>query len=121
MNKLIVQWAIVAVTLVLIFISEFIYSTPGFNWSLNHIPEIQAGASNLEISAWAYYSDVGMVVASAGPIIGPYLNTTTQRARNIYYIIFLGTTFLIMNVTKIWFHAPRPFWVEGEVQSYGSC
>jgi membrane-associated phospholipid phosphatase len=36
----------------------------------------------------------------------------------MYYISFLGANFFIMTVTKIWFHAPRPFWVADDIQAF---
>ena len=52
------------------------------------------------------------------PILIPLLKFT-QRARAFYYIMVVTVMVFIMNVFKLSYHDPRPFWVSSNIKAYG--
>ena len=61
-------------TISLLVLATIIYTEPSyektlFNKSLEFIPKMQEGASDFKIWMWSFYSNFGLLLASALPLI----------------------------------------------------
>lgn len=74
-------------------------------------------ASSTEIGWWKFYTDVGLIAIEAVPIIIFYLRPK-HRARCLYYVIVFSVILTVMNVTKLSYGDPRPYWVSSDVMGF---
>ena len=104
-------------TLFIILIVETHYSQPLFESSLDFIIQVQAGASSAASTIWSLYSNVGI---ASGVALPPsiLLLIYWDRLHSFFYVIMLTAMLAMMNVTKLWYHQPRPFWVDEEIQAF---
>ena len=97
------RYAICLLVLMTILYTEHYYEQTLFDKSLDFIPKMQEGASDFKILMWSLYSNVGLGAAEALPLIICLL-IYQQRPRSMYYVVVIGSLFLIMNVTKLYYH-----------------
>ena len=41
-----------------------------------------------------------------------------DRLHSFYYVIMITAMLALMNVTKLWYHQPRPFWVSEDIKAF---
>ena len=41
-----------------------------------------------------------------------------DRLHTFFYMVMLTAMLAMMNVTKLWYHQERPFWVDKEIEAY---
>ena len=65
---------------------------------------------------WSHYSDLGV---AAGVSLPPFILyfILWRRIHALYYLFVLSALLFLMNVSKLWYHDPRPFWVSDEIQA----
>ena len=68
---------------------------------------------------WEIYSNYALPLAVFVPI-GYSLWHYEERKRAVYYVTVLTSVVFTMNVSKLWYHQPRPFWVNPAIES-SSC
>jgi len=71
----------------------------------------------LKIKLWSLYSTIGLMVATIAPV-GFFLLRFEQRPRSFYYLTVLTVVFFFMNIFKLYYHNPRPYWVDPDVEAY---
>ena len=86
-------------TLVLIIVVEPSYSFL-FDSSLEYIVKVQASATPLAKSIWKGYSNFGIVIVLAAPIVFSIIKFY-ERCRAFYYVVMLTAMLFVMNVTKL--------------------
>ena len=86
-------------TLVLIIVVEPSYSFL-FDSSLEYIVKVQASATPLAKSIWKGYSNFGIVIVMAAPIVFSIIKFY-ERCRAFYYVVMLTAMLFVMNVTKL--------------------
>jgi membrane-associated phospholipid phosphatase len=64
-----------------------------------------------------FYSTFGLLVIMVAPVIVCFL-AYSQRARATYYAAVVTVMIFVMNVFKLSYHDPRPFWVDPEITGY---
>jgi undecaprenyl-diphosphatase len=104
--------------LVAIVVSEMFYRQPLFTKSLTVEPNLQSRASSGEINFWQFYTDFALASCLAVPIVIAFL-MPEQRTRCFYYVSCFTLIMVVMNVTKLSYADPRPFWVGQNVIAYG--
>ena len=52
-----------------IIFGEHLFRDPLYAYTLEYIPQIQTGATGLQISSWSVYSHVGLVASVAVPFL----------------------------------------------------
>jgi cbb3-type cytochrome oxidase subunit 1 len=67
-------------------------------------------ASSTQISWWKFWTDVGLILAEAIPLATFYL-IPKERIRCVYYLFTLTFILTVMNVFKLAYADPRPYWV----------
>lgn len=105
------------ITFLMILMIETVYREPWWQSSLIFIPKIQAGASSFGSTVWDLYSNLG-VTSGIGlpPVI--LMVFKWRRLHSLYYVIMLTSMLFLMNITKLWYHGPRPFWVSLDIYPY---
>ena len=66
-------------------------------------------------TAWILYTDTIALVIAA-PILVSMLQFK-QRARALYFVVMLTTMLFTMNISKLFYHEPRPFWVSPQIEA----
>ena len=104
-------------SLLLILMVETCYSRSLFDSSLSFIIKIQDGASSAGVTLWQIYSNIGLGAAVGLP---PFILYTVywDRLHSFFYIVNLTAMLTMMNVTKLWYHQERPFWVDKDIEAY---
>ena len=105
--------------LVFICITEPSYRDSLFQSSSEDIIEIQSGANKYQVFAWKTYSNAGIGIAVAAPILLS-LMIFRQRVRAFFYMLMFTFILVTMNIFKLWYHDPRPFWVDPNIMAF-SC
>lgn len=41
-----------------------------------------------------------------------------DRLRTFYYVMVLTVMLFVMNMTKLWYHEPRPFWEDARISAF---
>ena len=88
-------------------------------WSMEWIPEAQAGLSDTAKTVWHIYSDAGLTICFATPAALTMV-MTDERHRALYYMIFIGFMVFTSTTLKTLFHNPRPYMVSTEIEAI-SC
>ena len=104
-------------TLLFIIMVETCYSRSLFDSSLDDIIKIQEGASSAGANLWYTYSNIGLGAAVALPPFVLYV-IYWNRLHCFFYIVNLTAMLTMMNVTKLWYHQERPFWVSPGIEAY---
>lgn len=104
-------------SLVLIIVMEPWYRQGLFNSSIDTIVKIQSDASETAIVIWKGYSNLAIVVVMVAPIVASLLRFH-ERCRAFYYVVMLTAMLFTMNVSKLCYWQPRPFWVSPAVQAF---
>ena len=89
--------------LVFILILQQSYETTWFNYSLNFIPNLQAGASTFAQGAWLTYSNYGLTAITTLPFLCTYL-FVEQRARAFYYLVVISGVSAVTAIMKLNYH-----------------
>jgi hypothetical protein len=85
--------------------------------SLQWIPVLQMHASSAQIEFWKIWTDYGLIVVQAAPLAIFYINPK-QRVRFFYYLVLFSFVMLVMNVTKLSYSDPRPYWVASDIIAF---
>ena len=67
---------------------------------------------------WGLYSTYGLAAIMGAPLLVT-IYMTAERARCFYYLILFIGCATIMNTTKLFYHEPRPIWVDPAIQAFG--
>ena len=88
--------------------------------STSFIEGIQEGSSKAKEITWDVYSNLGVASAvSIPPFV--FLLVQWKRLKAMYYVVFITACLFVMNVSKLWYHEQRPFWVPNtNIEAY-SC
>jgi hypothetical protein len=105
------------VVLAVLVITEIFYRQPLFDMSLQWIPALQMHASSAQIEFWKIWTDYGLIVVQAAPLAIFYINPK-QRVRFFYYLVLFSFVMLVMNVTKLSYSDPRPYWVASDIIAF---
>ena len=111
------MFSVSLVVLAVIAYTELFYRQTLFDKSVQWIPVLQSRATTAEINWWKLYTDVGLVCIEAIPIGFTYLKPE-QRRRCLYYVFTFVVITTIMNITKLSYADPRPYWVSPDVQAF---
>jgi membrane-associated phospholipid phosphatase len=116
-NKLV--WVVLSgFTLFTIIFVEQGFHESYFEDSLEFIPKLQEGASEFKQKTWDAYSNLGLTLVNAVPMLVPYY-WIEQRPRCFYYVVVILAIDAIMAVSKLNDHQARPIWVSEAVKAYG--
>ena len=66
---------------------------------------------------WSIYSNTGI----GGCIVLPpviLLFIYWKRLHSFYYVVVISAMLLVMNISKLFYHQPRPYWVRAEIEAY---
>ncbi len=74
-------------------------------------------ASSTQIEFWKIWTDYGLIVVQAAPLAIFYI-IPKQRVRFFYYLVLFSFVMLVMNVTKLSYADPRPYWVASDIVAY---
>jgi thiol-disulfide isomerase/thioredoxin len=96
-------------SLSIILVIEPLYRDSLYKTSLTWIPTLQSGASTTLVNFWAFWSDFCLKSLSLMPILISSA-ITSDKVRMFYFITMMTFVTFIMNVTKLGYHDPRPFW-----------
>ena len=113
------KFSVSGIVLAAIILSQKWYEEEWFKESLRIIPDLQEGVSETSASIWKIYSDYGLVLISANPIIYSFLQVNNRPLFFYFIIVFLAANGL-SQVLKLHDHEARPFWVGPDVQAF-SC
>ena len=112
----VLKWIVSILVLAAIIATNFLYRDILFNLSLEFIPVIQQNADRTETNFWLYYSDVAYIVINY-PVIALFYLILDQRFRSFYYLLAWTGNGFLMNLAKLSYHGPRPFWVGNDVMA----
>ena len=104
-----VRFAFSAIGLLSIVLLEPLYGKSLFESSLTFIKQVQDDMSTASETAWIVYTDTIALVMTL-PILVSLLQFK-ERVRALYYVIMLTAMLFTMNISKLCYHQPRPFWV----------
>ena len=102
----------------MILMIETWYRQPLFDSSLDFIERIQKDASEAVAVTWEIYSNLGVFSLIAIPPVALYI-IWWKRMHSFYYVIMITSMLAMMNITKLWYHEARPFWVRDNIEAYG--
>ena len=115
------HWLASLLGILAILLIEPGYREPLFNYSVDvYIPEKQAVTEGMAI--WDAYSNYCLPVVVLVPLatLALWLGRGAERRRAFYYVAVLTANVFVMNISKLWYHEPRPFWVSQGIETQ-SC
>lgn len=93
-----------------------LYRQQLFDITLSFVPILQKSAGETQINFWTIYTDVAYALVNYVPI-GIFYLIYGQRERSFYYLLAWAGNGYLLNLTKLSYHAARPFWVSQEIQA----
>ena len=114
-NKLI-GGAVSLAALSVLILTEPFYQKSLFSYSLTWIAELQKDASSTSKLVWRVYSDAGLFGALAVPVVLQFF-WERDRVRAVYLAMCISAFTFAIDLTKLLYGNPRPFWVSDDVQA----
>lgn len=102
------------VSLAVIITTDQIIGDRLFEQSLDLIPSIQSDKTTQSLETWHIYSEMSIFLISRGPVLIAYA-FITQRSRCFYYLFVASGIEAFVDILKLAYHEPRPYWVDSEV------
>ena len=101
-------------SLAAIITTDLIIGDRLFEQSLDLIPSIQSEKTDASLNTWHIYSDLSIFLISRGSVLIVYA-FITQRSRCFYYLFVASGIEAFVDILKLAYHEPRPYWVDSEV------
>ena len=107
-------FAISILALLFILVLEPTYNQSLFDRSITDIINIQADTTSGGRNVMVIYTNLSLSLINFLPIFCCYL-VYNQRARCFYYVLLITALLALMNLFKLSYHDPRPFWASADV------
>ena len=102
---------------VLIIATEPSYRDTLYDYSLTWIAQIQVDASSTKQTVWDLYSDIALYGTLFLCILISLIGRT-ERSRACYYALSITVYVSVINMLKLNYADPRPFWSSDDVQAF---
>ena len=117
MNSVVKQQLPYWLVLLVIIGVELAYRKPLFDYSFTAIKTIQANSTKAGIFTFEAFSFVG--AGALYFVVFIVLFNCDSRARAFYHILFLTACIFVMNITKMAYFEPRPYFVDIDIVPHG--